>query len=378
MLLYFDESGDFAYPDDRFDAYTQAVLICADSKLANIEEYLEGRKAAWGVEELHATELDDARVFDVCRFIRAERLPLLAQATDTNGLSQRIIERHRLDQAARIQRNYDAWREAGGDAEAIAAWYEASIKRAAYPSRPNNGEWVQSDLLIELIHQALNKAVVAHLDDRWRDDFRDFRFIFDGKLTGKLAADEKQLQRILLPALGSNPERFSVLGANEWRDPPIHPWAEKYSTESGDVDLGMLFEHGWSSSLRTFMQGSNSSTLSPTSRDAGSSRPRTRRSGGRGRQSGPYSCTPTGSPSVSTRTASKGRRSYRLTTLATRTCEPPSPLAAAQPRGRPHGQVRDPPRLQKYGQSRQGALRPRVRIRRRALLAAGGARPAWL
>ena len=65
MLLYFDESGDFAYPDDRFDAYTQAVLICADSKLANIEEYLEGRKAAWGVEELHATELDDARVFDV-------------------------------------------------------------------------------------------------------------------------------------------------------------------------------------------------------------------------------------------------------------------------------------------------------------------------
>lgn len=244
MLFYFDESGDFAFPDDRFDVYTQAVVICADSKLPAVEEYVEGRKDAWSVDELHGVNLDDDRLQEICRFIRDEQLPLLAQATDTNALSRKAIERHRLDQAVRFRENYDTWRLAGGASAEVDAWYEARVKRAAYPTRPSNGEWVQSDLLIELIHQALNKAIATHLDDRWRDDFRDFRFIFDGKLPSKLAAGEKQLQSILLPALGSNRGRYDLIGVIEWRNPPVHPWEEKYSTVDGKIDLRVLFEHG--------------------------------------------------------------------------------------------------------------------------------------
>ena len=33
MHLFFDESGDFALPEDRFDCYTQAAVVCPDSFL---------------------------------------------------------------------------------------------------------------------------------------------------------------------------------------------------------------------------------------------------------------------------------------------------------------------------------------------------------
>jgi hypothetical protein len=242
LHLFFDESGDFAFPDDRFDAYVQAVLICPDSLIKTIERYVAEKKAEWGLDELHAVELNDDQLWEICRFIRSTRLALLAQVTDTNAMTQKIIESHRLDQAARIQKNYDDWREAGGRAPAIEEWYEAHIKRTAYPSRPTNSEWVQSDLLIELIHRALNKTIAFYSDDRWRPDFEDFRFILDGKLPGKLAAGEKQLQKILVPALGSG--RFDLIGVIEWRQPPVHPFEAKYGTGDGTIDVNLLFEHG--------------------------------------------------------------------------------------------------------------------------------------
>ncbi len=82
MLLYFDESGDFAFPDDRFDAYTQAVLIYA---LPVVEEYVEGQKAAWGGEEPHATELDDGRAW-------VERC-----ATESGNIDLRVLFEHGLE-----------------------------------------------------------------------------------------------------------------------------------------------------------------------------------------------------------------------------------------------------------------------------------------
>src|SRR5262249_32958149 len=140
--------------------------------------------------------------------------------------------------------NYEDWRKAGGDAPAIEQWYEAHIKRTAYPSKPTNSEWVQSDLLIEFIHRALNKAIAFYSDDRWRPDFEDFRFILDGKLPEKLAPGEKQLAKILVPALGSNRGRFDLIGVIEWSRPPVHPFEAKYGTGDGKIDLNLLFEHG--------------------------------------------------------------------------------------------------------------------------------------
>ena len=244
MRLYFDESGDFAFPDNGFDAYTQAALIIPDSKLAAVEEYVREQQDAWGVTELHASELDRGQILEVCRFIRSQRLPALVQATDTNAMTRKIIGAHRLAQAVRTHENSEWWKSAGGDAPSIERWYEKQVTTIAYSGRVSDSEWVQADLLVSLIHRILNKTIVWYRDDKWRDDFADFHFVLDRKLTTKLAAGEKYLDGVILPALGSNRGRLNLIGIIEWKDPPVHPFEAKFGTGEGAIDLRRLFEHG--------------------------------------------------------------------------------------------------------------------------------------
>lgn len=244
MRFYLDESGDFGFPPFAYDAYTQAVVICPDSKLDELEDWVAAKRREWNVDELHAAVLDDDQTFEVCRFIRTQRLPLLVQATDTNAVSKQTIAAQRLNQAVRTHQNAEQWKAAGGSAATIERWYERQVTRAAFSGRIADTEWVQAEMLINLIHRALNKAIVAFVGDEWREDFRDFRFVFDAKLVGKLADGEKYLRDVLVPALGSNPSRFSLTGVKEWRDPPLHPFEETYGTVGGAVDLKRLFARG--------------------------------------------------------------------------------------------------------------------------------------
>src|SRR5689334_3169691 len=78
---FFDESGDFAFPSDRFDAYTQAAVICPDSRLGEVESFVKERCERWQVEELHAADLSPANRMRVCRYIAESDLQLVAQAT---------------------------------------------------------------------------------------------------------------------------------------------------------------------------------------------------------------------------------------------------------------------------------------------------------
>jgi hypothetical protein len=57
--IYCDESGDFAFPDDRYDAYVQAALICPTSFVDKLEHYVGNAKKRLGVGELHATALSE-------------------------------------------------------------------------------------------------------------------------------------------------------------------------------------------------------------------------------------------------------------------------------------------------------------------------------
>jgi hypothetical protein len=52
VYFYFDESGDYAFPADRFDCYVQAALITPDSVLPSIATFVEQRQADWDVHEL--------------------------------------------------------------------------------------------------------------------------------------------------------------------------------------------------------------------------------------------------------------------------------------------------------------------------------------
>jgi hypothetical protein len=67
LHFFFDESGDYAFPEDRFDCYVQAALICPDSVLPDLENFVDDRKASWEADELHAAELDIEQLIEVRR-----------------------------------------------------------------------------------------------------------------------------------------------------------------------------------------------------------------------------------------------------------------------------------------------------------------------
>ncbi len=83
MHLFFDESGDYGFPADRYDCYVQAALLCPDKLVAEVDRFVAAWKAAWSIDEIHASELDDEQLIGIAEFIGGSRLSLLASVTDT-------------------------------------------------------------------------------------------------------------------------------------------------------------------------------------------------------------------------------------------------------------------------------------------------------
>ncbi len=110
MHLYFDESGDYAFPAERFDAYVQAALICPDSLLAELEKFVVTRREAWDVAELHATELAPEQLVEIATFIGRSDMQLLAGVTDSVLVTREGIAKYRLKQVATTRRNLDWYR----------------------------------------------------------------------------------------------------------------------------------------------------------------------------------------------------------------------------------------------------------------------------
>lgn len=257
MFFYFDESGDYAFPDGDFDCYVQAVLICPDSALSEVDQFVSARRAAWDVDELHATELEPTQRLEIARFIGESDCQLLAHVTDTTLISKAKIEEFRLTQAGSLKRNLDWYRREstkalGAPVKEIEEWYLRALKRAGLSSQVSHGEFIQASFMIGLILEAFQKSLIFFHEDRWRESFHDFHFTLDGKLPGKMAAGEKFLNESLLPALGSMKGQ-SIDTLDTWREEPAHPFVEKFSAEKGRVggedvadaiDLKGVFEHG--------------------------------------------------------------------------------------------------------------------------------------
>jgi hypothetical protein len=186
--------------------------------------------------------LPDERLVEICRFLDGGPLSVLAQVSDTRAMTDAQITEHREWQAALLEQNREQYKQARGKWEGADAWYAQHIKRAALASRVNNSEYVQADLFVNLIHAALFKSIVRFLDEGWRDDLVDFHFILDGKLPGKLAAGEKELNVLLMPRLGSNDYEFVV--PTTWHVEPVHPFMAKFSEGDGKLSLNRIFEHG--------------------------------------------------------------------------------------------------------------------------------------
>jgi hypothetical protein len=257
VFFYFDESGDYAFPDGEFDCYVQAALLCPDSVLPELERFVSGRRSEWDVDELHATELQPAQRLETARFIGDSDCQLLAHVTDTTLISKAKLEEFRLAQAAGLKRNLDWYRREstrvrGAPVNEIEEWYLRALKRTGLSSQVSHGEFIQASFLIGLILEAFRKSLIVFHEDQWRESFHDFHFILDAKLPGKMAAGEKFLNESLVPALGSM-KGESIDTLDTWREEPIHPFVEKFSAENGRIggedvgdaiDLKRVFEHG--------------------------------------------------------------------------------------------------------------------------------------
>lgn len=257
MYFFFDESGNYSFPEDRFDCYVHAALICPDTALPTISAYVDEFRAASGREEIHAAELDLNQLLEVARFIGRSDCQLLAHVTDTVLVTKSGIAQFRLDQAATLKRNLDWYRREstkaiGSPVPEIEDWYLRQIKRAGLASQISHGEFVQARYLVELVIDAIQKSLLPYSDDRSRDDFADFYFCLDAKLPTKMAAGEKFLNDSIVPALGSRPRQGLTL-VSTWKEEPLHPFVKKFAgtrgrimgrdVESG-IDLSLMFEHG--------------------------------------------------------------------------------------------------------------------------------------
>ena len=239
MYFYFDESGDYGFPGGEFDCYVQAALICPDDALVPMDEFVSACRAEWGVDELHATELEPAQRLEIAQFIGSSDCQLLVHATDTIMISKGNLEEFRLAQAAGLKRNLDWYRREstrarGAPVAEIENWYLRAIKRAGLSAQVSHGEFIQASFLIGLILEAFKKSLIIFHEDQWRESFRDFHFVLDAKLPGKMAAGEKFLNESLVPALGSMRGK-SIDTIDTWREPPVHPFVEKFSSENGRV-----------------------------------------------------------------------------------------------------------------------------------------------
>jgi hypothetical protein len=242
MHIFFDESGDYAFPVDRFDCYVQAAVICPDSALAPAEAFVRDRCTAWGVEELHAHRLSAEQLHEVADFLSDGPIELCVQLTDTVLTTPDVIQSCRLDQAAAYERSIGNYRRSGGTDPNVEADLCAHIKKAGLSSQISDGEFVHATLLVDGTVQAIQRALYTYGGDEWREDFREFRFIMDGKLSGKRSAGEKYMSSKMVDLIaGSKRHRFSW--RPEWSQAPAHPWVERFCF-NGNVQLDPLFEHG--------------------------------------------------------------------------------------------------------------------------------------
>jgi hypothetical protein len=53
-----------------------------------VDQFVSARRAAWDVDELHATELEPTQRLEIARFISESDCQLLAHVTDTTLISK--------------------------------------------------------------------------------------------------------------------------------------------------------------------------------------------------------------------------------------------------------------------------------------------------
>lgn len=241
MHVYVDESGDYAFGDTRFDSYVLAGVICPESELPAIEDFVASAARRWDVGELHGAQLNREQLVEICEFVGAASVSALVHVTDTQMMTKAVIRAFRLKQAEQIESELARWRAAGGSSVRVAADLTNLAKAARFTSRLSDTEFVQATMLPDLLRDVVQRSIDRFEGDEWRDAFERFEFVFDEKLPGKLSPGQKFANLMYMPVLGSN-KRFVFDIPEHWRDTG-HPYAVNFS-DGSHTRVNALFANG--------------------------------------------------------------------------------------------------------------------------------------
>src|SRR4051794_249862 len=103
MHYGFDESGAFAFTDERFDSSAVAAVACPDSVIAPLEQCVTDLRLEASSGELHAWTMSDALLARTCGVLGAFDISWRAIYTDNRLMPRAQQDDFRRRQVEKIE-----------------------------------------------------------------------------------------------------------------------------------------------------------------------------------------------------------------------------------------------------------------------------------
>lgn len=250
MKIAIDESGNYMLGAGRFEASVLCAVIVPHSRLDAVERFVNHACKRWHRSELKSSKMKPGWFDEVATFIACHQIAAVAFVTDNETMTRRLVQEHRLDQAAAIAAGRDQLRAANA-ADPRLADIDTLIARVAGAPGPepiSDDDFIQSQQIPELLLDCVRNACTRYRDPAWAADFERFDIVLDAKHSDRLKAGEKYVDDNIERMLAST-ERFVLNLPEEWAESPEHPFRRFDSHEAGFTQLDLLLgERKWAHS----------------------------------------------------------------------------------------------------------------------------------
>ncbi|QYR19790.1 DUF3800 domain-containing protein [Paenibacillus sp. sptzw28] len=238
MKIFTDESGDFSLTN-TINPSLVASLICTEDIYEGIKRFMysfEERNSDG--KETKGSHLTYEQRLKVCRFIKKNRTEMKIGLTIVSPkmVSQDNLIDYRALQSETFERNKQWYLNHGG--KHFLSHYDKLIKIALYQTRMSDEEFLQALLLVQQLHRVLTFFMVYFYEPKYRRCFKEFQFVFDRKLPGKLAGMEKYFQTYVMPFLDAQSKLGDKIPiVDVWKKG--HPFIDRYMLELKDGKRGI-------------------------------------------------------------------------------------------------------------------------------------------
>lgn len=250
MKVYFDESGNFIKNDKIDDTFVCALIIPEAYEQRINNEFVKIKEAIRpGTVEVKGSQLDITDRINFCEWLEAHKGEirikcncLLERDTNHSGLAA-----HRAKAANNISVINQQYAQILGEDHKKIQFLKKFEGLIRHNTRLPDLDYYHVGLYNDAIRGALQFSVAYFMDEKHKENFYEYHFIFDGKLTRKLAPCEKLIQEYLT-YLWDNRARTrhsNPLGIPDfWKD-INHPFCRSFFDEEKNLSLNRIFKNGF-------------------------------------------------------------------------------------------------------------------------------------